>query len=178
MKLLFVLLLAFSSLAHADPRDWVATAAPIVEELANHGPVEVALVEAQTTSPVFVGYFPKSRLCSLFINTAAAEASTELVRLVAIVHETGHCHALWIGFTQIGGPPTRSDEAFADVYAIAWFSANRPLLLNDAYAYLIKTRALNRLDDPSYNTLMAIHRSRQLVNGGDPLAFTLQFMAP
>lgn len=118
--------------------------------------VDMTIVNAETPSPVFMGYETATRRCVVLLNLKADLAVPQLDRLLYLAHELGHCQALRSSLQELGPVPTAEGEAFGDIYALSWLAYYEPQLLDQGFERLLVLRNLSRRVNPVYNTLIPI----------------------
>lgn len=171
--LLSLCFIATAALAGESPDAW--------DELAKSGPIETIFVSAPgQPTPFLTGYLPETRTCHLLVNTLAVQP-TGIDYHVQRAHEAGHCIALRAAVPNAGGLypwAMRMSEAFADVYALAWFYRNDSANFEEAFQLLMDTRKVSRRQNSSYDTLVPMVRAHALLlattPAPDPAAFTLE----
>lgn len=161
----FFLAAFFLTLAGAAP---VVTPERIWAELKQPG--QVVHVNASSPTPFMVGF--RGDECQLLVNDRM-ERSVGIALVLAVAHEAGHCEAVKAK-VHLRDEVSRRGEGFADVYALAWVSVNRPEQLDEAFQLLMSWRKQSRRENGAYDTLFILNFARvSLPVKTTPLAFAL-----
>jgi len=162
----------------AQESEWAKAAVPFSKDAVIDGVQLKLLVDVNPEkgiSPAGSAYYAADDSCAFIVRVrdnmavdvlrdlADTDHSWEVAKTVAFAHEYGHCVQFHVSHTQgDADTPKRShtkDEAFADVFALAWVYQHQPENFEEAMDYLRKLRGLPKSLTANYNTQVYLRKA-------------------